>query len=83
MLEESESHACQSQTLITTTVSNNYNEVTDSSEINSCYRKLIIFYLNSNATRITWQQHNSVETMSVFDEENTLAPEVMYCDQMA
>lgn len=73
MLEENENHAHQSKTFITMTVSNNYNEITDSSEINSCYRKLILFYLNSNATRITWQQHNSVETMSVFDEENTLA----------
>lgn len=78
LLEENKSHARQSRTFITTIVSNNsYNEITDTSEINSCYRKWIIFYLNSNATRITWQQHNSVETMSVFDEEITLAPE--YC----
>lgn len=83
LLEENKSHARQSKTLITTIVSNNsYSEITDTSEINSCYRKWIIFYLNSNATRITWQQHNSVETMSVFDEEITLAPEVLYCDVM-
>lgn len=77
MLEENENHAHQSQTFITTTVRNNYNGIGISSEINSCYRKVTIFYLNSTATRITWQQHTSVETMLVFDEENTLAPEVM------
>ena len=53
----------------------------NSSEINSCYRKLV-FFLNSNVTRITWQQHNSVETMSAFDEENTLTPEVVYCNEI-
>lgn len=77
MLEENENHAHQSQTFITTTVRNNYNGIGISSEINSCYRKVTIFYLNSTATRITWQQHTSVETVLVFDEENTLAPEVM------
>lgn len=83
LLEENESYARQSKTFITTIVSNNnYNEITDSSEISSCYRKWIIFYLNSNATRITWQQHNSAETVSVLNEENTLAPEVIYCDEM-
>lgn len=75
-MEENENHAHQSQAFITT-VSNNYNGIGIPTETNSCYRKIIIFYLNSNATRITWQQHTSVETMSVFDEENTLAPNVM------
>lgn len=77
MLEENENHARPSQIFITTTVRNNYNGIRISTEINSCYRKIIIFYLNSNATRITWQQHTSIETMLVLGEGNTLGPEVM------
>lgn len=80
VLEGNGNHVRQFKPCITNTVSNNYKEITNSSEINSCHRKLIIFYLSSNATRITWQQHNSVETMSVFDEERMLAAGVMYCD---